>query len=451
MEAAERLTARFADGAATVGIIGLGYVGLPLVLAMAAAGFAVLGFDIDPAKIAALREGRSYIRHIPAGRLAAAAAEGRFQPSADFTRLAEADAILICVPTPLDRHRDPDLSYVEATVRQIARTLRQGQLVVLESTTYPGTVDEVVKPILEEGGLRAGVDFFLAYSPEREDPGNASFGTTAIPKVVGGDGAAALAMARALYGRAMARTVPVSSCATAEAVKLTENIFRAVNIALVNELKLVFDAMGVDVWEVIEAAATKPFGYMPFHPGPGLGGHCIPIDPFYLTWKAREHDITTRFVELAGEINTAMPRHVVERLAQALDARQQRGLHGSAVLVVGLAYKRNVDDTRESPSLRLIELLEARGARVAYYDPYVPEIPPTREHPALTGRRAVAWDRASLASFHAALIATDHDEVDYALLAESVALIVDTRNVMARRGLTGTGAGTGAGTVVVKA
>jgi UDP-N-acetyl-D-glucosamine dehydrogenase len=436
---AERVAAlrqRFADADATIGIIGLGYVGLPLVMALAASGFRVLGFDTDPAKIAQLLAGGSYIRHIPADALAPLVRDGRFVPTADFTRLAEPDAILICVPTPLGPHREPDLSYVEATTAQIAHTLRRDQLVVLESTTYPGTVDDVMKPILEADGLRAGADFFLAYSPEREDPGNKSFATSSIPKVVGGDGPDALALALALYGRTVNRTVPVSSCATAEAVKLTENIFRAVNIALVNELKLVFDAVGVDVWEVIDAAATKPFGYMPFYPGPGLGGHCIPIDPFYLTWKAREHDVVTRFVELAGEINTAMPRHVIERLAQALDAQQRRGLNGTKVLVVGLAYKRNVDDTRESPSLTLIELLEARGAEVAYYDPYVPAIPPTREHPDLAGRRAIPWTRDALAGFQAALIATDHDEVDYQTLVEAVPLVMDTRNVVARKGLT---------------
>jgi UDP-N-acetyl-D-glucosamine dehydrogenase len=317
----------------------------------------------------------------------------------------------------------------------IARTLRAGQLIVLESTTYPGTTAEVVKPILEECGLKSGTDFFLAFSPEREDPGNLDFATARIPKVVGGDGEDALRLAEALYGSLVVRTVPVSSMATAEAVKLTENIFRAVNIALVNELKLVYEAMDVDIWEVIEAAKTKPFGFMPFYPGPGLGGHCIPIDPFYLTWKAREYDLTARFIELAGEVNTRMPYHVVDRLGRALDQHVGKGFNQARILVLGLAYKKNVDDIRESPSLKLIELIEARGAACDYHDPHVPAITPTREHPTLTGRRSVVLDAGVVASYDAVLIATDHDDVPYRLLVENAPVVVDTRNACARAGL----------------
>jgi UDP-N-acetyl-D-glucosamine dehydrogenase len=433
--AAAALAARFHQRQAAVGVIGLGYVGLPLAQAIGNKGFRVTGFDIDPAKVEALNAGRSYIRHIPAASLAALARKGLFSATADFGRLAEMDAILICVPTPLNRYREPDLSFVEATTAAVARHLRRGQLVVLESTTYPGTCREVMKPLLEAGGLVSGRDFFLAYSPEREDPGNPRYDTASIPKVVGGDGPAALTLALALYGQIVAETVPVSSVEVAEAVKLSENIFRAVNIALANELKLVYGAMGIDVWEVIEAAKSKPFGFMPFYPGPGLGGHCIPIDPFYLTWKAREYGIATRFIELAGEINTNMPRHVVERLAEALDRRQQRSLSASHILVLGLAYKKNVEDLRESPALRLIEMLEARGARVDFFDPLVAEIPRMREHPGLQGRRSIAWEAERLAAYHAALIVTDHDEVDYGALVANLPLVVDSRNVCERKGI----------------
>ena len=341
------LIARYRDRTAVVAIIGLGYVGLPLVKALTDAGFEVIGVDIDPEKISALRGGRTYIRHLPAEIFSAAISQRRFHPTTEFSALARADAILICVPTPLTSHREPDLSYVEKTAYAIAPTLRKGQLIVLESTTYPGTTSDVIKPILETSNLSGGEDFFVAYSPEREDPGNVEFSTTRIPKVIGGDGPDALALADALYSAFVPRTVLVSSTETAEAVKLTENIFRSVNIALVNELKVLYAAMGIDVWEVIEAAKSKPFGFMPFYPGPGLGGHCIPIDPFYLTWKAREYDLTTRFIELAGEINSNMPRYVISRLVDELDARNGRGLNGAKVLVVGLAYKKNVDDIRE--------------------------------------------------------------------------------------------------------
>jgi UDP-N-acetyl-D-glucosamine dehydrogenase len=433
----EALLTRFVDRSATIGIIGLGYVGLPLVTAICERGFRVLGFDIDPVKVEALNSGRSYIMSVTSDAVRHVVDGGRFSASADFDRLSEPDAILICVPTPLDIHREPDLSFVVGTTEAIAARLRPGQLIVLESTTFPGTTTEIMRPILQRRGLESGRDFFLAYSPEREDPGNTEYTTAGIPKVVGGDGPKALRLATALYGAFIVKVVPVSSPETAEAVKLTENIFRAVNIALVNELKVVYDAMGIDVWEVIEAATTKPFGFMPFWPGPGLGGHCIPVDPFYLAWKAREHDIETRFVELAGEINRAMPRFVVDRLALALDARARRGLNEADILLVGLAYKKNVDDLRESPSLRLIELIEARGARVAYHDPFIPVIPPTRDHPHLTGRRSVSLDLGGLAAFDAVVIATDHDGIDYATLARMARLVVDTRNACARAGVSG--------------
>lgn len=424
----ETLHARLRAGEARIGVAGLGYVGLPLVCALAEAGFPVVGFDIDPAKIEALGRGRSYIRHVPDDAVAAARAGGRLAVTGDPAELAGAEAILICVPTPLTRQREPDLSYVGGTIASLLPHLRPGRLLVLESTTYPGTMRDVVRPQIEAAGLRSGIDVFLAYSPEREDPGNAAFGTRAIPKVVGGDGPEALGLAQALYDRLVVRTVPVSSCEAAEAVKITENVFRAVNIALVNELKVVYEAMGIDIWEVIDAAATKPFGFMPFRPGPGLGGHCIPIDPFYLTWKAREYDIATRFIELAGEINTAMPHYVVGRLAEAIDARFGKGLNGTRVLVIGLAYKKNVDDMRESPALRLVELLEARGAVIAYHDPHVPVIPLTRDYAHLAGRRSQDLDPRMLAGFDAALIVTDHDAVDYAALVAHSRLVVDTRN-----------------------
>lgn len=437
MEALARLAASIENRSATVAIIGLGYVGLPLAVAVGAAGFRVLGLDTDPAKVESLAAGRSYIRQVSEDGIGRLLAGGRFEATCDPARLGEADAILICVPTPLGRHREPDLGFVARTAEAIAGRLRPGQLVVLESTTYPGTTGEIVRPILERSGLKSGADFLLAYSPEREDPGNPVHATAAIPKVVAGDGALAQKAALALYGAVVERVVPVSSPAVAEAVKLTENVFRAVNIALVNELKLVYGAMGIDVWEVIEAAATKPFGYMPFQPGPGLGGHCIPIDPFYLSWKAREFDVSSRFIELAGEINTAMPRLVVERLAAALDEKARRGLADSDILVLGLAYKKNVDDTRESPALRLIELIEARGARAAYHDPLVPVLPPTREHAALAGRRSVPLTAERLAGFDAVLLATDHDALDLPLVAAHARLIVDTRNAFARAGLSG--------------
>ena len=421
---------------ARVGVIGLGYVGLPLAMAMSGGGFPTLGFDIDPAKIDTLNSGVSYIEAVPDAVLSGAVERARFRATGDFAELANCEIIIICVPTPLTRHREPDLSFIEATSHAIAGCLRPGQLIVLESTTYPGTTDGVVRPILEATGLRSGRDFFLGFSPEREDPGNRSFAVATIPKVVAGDGDDASRLMQAVYGAVVKTVVPVSTTATAEAVKLTENIFRSVNIALVNELKLVYGAMGIDIWEVIEAAKSKPFGYMPFYPGPGLGGHCVPIDPFYLTWKAREYEMPTRFIELAGEINSAMPRHVVGRLADALDRISGKALSRSRVLVVGLAYKKNVPDIRESPSLRLIELIEERGGRAEFHDPHVDEIPSTREHKPLQGRRSVDLTPENLRGFDAVLVATDHDGVDYAMIADSAVLIVDTRNVFGRLGLT---------------
>ncbi len=421
----------------TVGIVGLGYVGLPLALVAARAGFGVLGFDVNENRVEEFNAGRVSIKHIPLDAIATARAAGRFRATADFSELRKPDAILIAVPTPLNKHREPDLTYVERSTQDIARNLRAGQLVVLESTTWPGTTTEVMKPILEATGLRAGHDFFLAFSPEREDPGNKEYGTATIPKIIGADDPASLALAKALYEALIVKVVPVSSSATAEAVKLTENIFRSVNIALVNELKVIFDKMGIDIWEVIDAAKTKPFGYMPFYPGPGLGGHCIPIDPFYLTWKAREHEISTRFIELAGQINTSMPHYVVEQLAAALDRRFRRGLNGARILIIGMAYKKNVDDMRESPSLKLTELIEKRGARVDYHDPFIQEIPRTREHPELAGRRSIELTEKQIAGYDAVLISTDHDQLDWPLLVRAGRLIVDTRNVCQRKNLSG--------------
>jgi UDP-N-acetyl-D-glucosamine dehydrogenase len=431
------LLQRIQNRTSRVGVIGLGYVGLPLAMTAARAGFPVTGFDIDPSKIVSIDAGNSYIEAVSDEVLSEFITAEKFTATTDFAGLAESDVIVICVPTPLTKHRDPDLSFVTRTSQSIAKSLRPGQLIVLESTTYPGTTDGVVRPILEETGLKSGRDFFLGFSPEREDPGNQQFRTSTIPKVVAGDGAEAASLVEAFYAAAVETIVPVSTTATAEAVKLTENIFRAVNIALVNELKVVYEAMGIDIWEVIDAAKTKPFGYMPFYPGPGLGGHCIPIDPFYLTWKSREYELPTRFIELAGEINSAMPRHVVDRLAEALDMRAGKALSRSKVLVIGLAYKKNVPDIRESPSLKLIELIEARGGQASYHDPHVASVPPTREYGHLKGRPSVELTQETISAFDAVLVATDHDAVDYAALAAWAPLVVDTRNAFGRRALSG--------------
>ncbi len=428
------LLAKFHNRTATIAVAGLGYVGLPLSLAACDAGYHVIGYDIDRQTVDCLNAGRSPLQHIAHERIAEMVQAERFDSTTDSARFIDADAILICVPTPLGPHHEPDLSFVEATTRTIARHLRPGQLVILESTTYPGTTRDVMKPILEAGGLKSGIDFFLAYSPEREDPGNPQFETARIPKVVSGDGEAALHLATALYDQ-FVTTVPVSSPETAEAVKLTENIFRSVNIALVNELKIVFDRMGIDIWEVIEAAKTKPFGFMPFYPGPGLGGHCIPIDPFYLTWKARELGIATRFVELAGEVNASMPHYVVQRLREELDRRFRKGLSGSRILIVGIAYKKNVSDMRESPALTVMDLLDRAGAKVDYYDPHFAAIPPTRQHASLAGKACIPFEDYALSRYDAAVIVTDHSAVDYLKLLSFSKLIIDTRNVVGSLGL----------------
>jgi len=412
--------------AAVVGVVGLGYVGLPLVLHVTRAGFRVLGFDVEPARVAALNAGESYIAHCPAEDIRAMVATGRFHATTDIARAREADAILICVPTPLTPQREPDLSHVARTAEALAPHLRPGQLVVLESTTWPGTTDELLRPLLEASGLKVGVDLFLAFCPEREDPGNPTFTTERLPRVVGGWDQAAGDLAQALYEQIVVRTVRVSDASTAEAVKILENTFRAVNIALVNELKLIYGRLGIDIWEVIDAASTKPFGFMPFYPGPGIGGHCIPVDPFYLTWKAREIDLPTRFIELAGEVNRAMPTHIVDAVAAVLN-RRGRAVNGTPILLVGVAYKPDVDDLRESPSLVLFEELRERGARVDYYDPHIPELPPTRRHPELAGLRSVEWSPAALARYELALVATAHRAVDYAALCAGVPVVVDTR------------------------
>src|SRR5207253_2671257 len=399
-------------------IVGLGYVGLPLAIQFARSGGEVIGLDVDRAKVDQVNRGRSYIKHIAAKTISEVLKAKRLTASTDFSRIKKADAVIICVPTPLNKNREPDISFIVETGRKIAPHLQKGALVVLESTTYPGTTDEDLRRVIEENSkLKAGVDFHLAFSPEREDPGNPHSVVATIPKIVGGFTPACLKKTVDLYSIAIKRLVPVSSCRVAEAAKLLENIFRSVNIALVNELKMVYAAMGIDIWEVIEAAKTKPFGFMPFYPGPGLGGHCIPIDPFYLTWKAREYGQNTRFIELAGEINTSMPEYVVRRLADALNERQ-KAVKGSSILIVGLAYKPNVDDERESPSYVLMEMLKSRGAKVAYYDPYVPVIRPTREHAHWTGTKSVPWDKQTISSFDVALIATNHASVNYQELAE---------------------------------
>lgn len=420
MDLIEKINSREAK----VGIIGLGYVGLPLVIEFCKAGFQVTGFDVDEKKVEALKQGKSYIKHISSSLIAHCKG---FTPTTDFFLLSEMDCIIVCVPTPLNRNREPDMTYVFDTTKTIAKHLRKGRLIVLESTTYPGTTDEDMRGILEEGGLRAGEDFHLAFSPEREDPNNRDFSTSTIPKVVGGYTEKCLCAAKALYDCIVVRTVPVSSTKVAEAAKLLENIYRSVNIALVNELKMLFDKMGIDVWEVIEAAKTKPFGFHAFYPGPGLGGHCIPIDPFYLTWKAREYDFSTRFIELAGEINTGMPYYVVQK---TMDALNERGtsLKDARILILGIAYKKNVDDMRESPSLKLMELYKNKGAVVDYNDPYIPEMPKTRNYD--LGLRSVPLSQDTVSSYDAVVIATDHADYDYGWLYSNARLIIDTRNAM---------------------
>jgi UDP-N-acetyl-D-glucosamine dehydrogenase len=424
----ESLLRKFQQCDAAVGIIGLGYVGLPLALAFAEKGFRAIGFDVDPVKVATLTEGRCYIHHISDERVRAAVSGKRFSASADFSRLAECDAIMICVPTPLTETRDPDLSYVASTCEQIAQRLRPGQLIVLESTTYPGTTDELVREILERTGQVSGRDFYLAFSPEREDPGNADYTTTTIPKVVGGCDRDAGDLAEVLYAQVIGKVVRVSSAAAAEATKITENVFRAVNIALVNELKVVYERMGIDVWEVLDAAATKPFGFMRFNPGPGWGGHCIPLDPFYLSWKARAHGVDTKFIELAGEINRSMPFYVVDRLQHALN-EQRKAVRGSAILLLGLAYKKDVGDTRESPAYPIAQRLLDLGAEITYHDPHVREVPETRSWPGHPEMRSVPLTAETIARQDAVVVVTDHSGVDYALVLEHAKLVIDSRGV----------------------
>ncbi|MFV2073703.1 MAG: nucleotide sugar dehydrogenase [Thermoanaerobaculales bacterium] len=477
---AQPLLTKIQDRSATVGIIGLGYVGLPLALAFAEKGFHVLGFDVDPEKVDKINRGESYIKHLDADRLSRATGHAPdsevsnnsklktqnsnpFSATTDFGRLAEPDAILICVPTPLGPHKEPDMRYVESSARAVAATLRPGQLVILESTTYPGTTDDLLKPILEspntddfeenssdqstkncDGVLRienselripqlcCGTHFFLAFSPEREDPGNPSYGATNTPKVVGGVDETSGDLAQALYDQIVERTVRVSSACAAEATKLMENIFRAVNIALVNELKIIFDRMDIDIWEVLDAAETKPFGFMRFNPGPGWGGHCIPLDPFYLAWKARETGVPTKFIELAGEINTRMPEFVVEKLQLALNERG-RALNGAKVLLLGLAYKKDIEDPRESPAFELIQRLLELGAEVAYHDPHIPTAPSMRSWPDLPPMTSRPLTRENLRAVDAVLVATDHTDVDYDLVLEHAPLIIDTRGVFRDR------------------
>jgi UDP-N-acetyl-D-glucosamine dehydrogenase len=414
----------------TVGILGLGYVGLPLLLSFAAKGIRVIGFDIDQKKIDHLQTGRSYIEHISPEPIKAALDAGLMDATTDFTRTGEPDALIICVPTPLDRHHEPDLSYVIATIDSLIPHLRKGQIVSLESTTYPGTTAEELVPKVEKRGFVIGTDVNVVFSPEREDPGNPQFHGTSIPKVVGGHTPQCLDAGVKLYGTVYPKVVPVKSTQVAEFSKLLENIFRAVNIGLVNEMKMVADRMGIDIWDVVDAAKSKPFGFMPFYPGPGLGGHCIPIDPFYLTWKAREYGIHTRFIELAGEINESMPEYVITRVAEVLNTHR-KAVNGSRVLVLGLAYKSDVDDMRESPTFHLFDLLKQRGAIIDYYDPHVPEITPTREHAAWTGKKSVTWSKSVISSYDLVLIATNHKKVNLEELAEWAPVIVDTRNAMA--------------------
>lgn len=423
----ERAIAKFNDRSARVGILGLGYAGLPLTCCFAEAGFETLGFDIDRSKIDQLQAGRSYIGHIPAERITRLIDDQRLRPTADFSALRDCDAAIICVPTPLGEGRMPDLTFVVNTAEAVAQHLHRGQLVVLESTTYPGTTDEVLLPLFAGSGLKVGEDYFLAFSPEREDPANTDFSTRTIPKVVGGVTPQCGQVALAAYAALVERVVPVSSARAAEAAKLLENIYRCVNIAMINELKLLFERMGIDVWEVIKASATKPFGFTPFYPGPGLGGHCIPVDPFYLTWKAKQYEFNTRFIELAGEINSAMPQHVVDRLTEGLNL-MGKALNGAQILLIGAAYKKNVEDVRESPAIRIIQLLHERLANVSYYDPHVPRLETRHLEKPL---RSVRMTAEIVSSADAVVIVTDHSNIDYAMLLEHARLVVDTRNATA--------------------
>jgi UDP-N-acetyl-D-glucosamine dehydrogenase len=433
---------KIANQSAVVGIIGLGYVGLPLGLEFANKDFKVLGFDLDDYKIKSLLEGKSYIKHISSDRIKKFFVDKKnFSVTSDFSRLPEVDAIIICVPTPLNEHREPDMSFIENTAFSIQKYLRKGQLVSLESTTYPGTTDEILLPLFESAPrvqsgsgtpFKVGEDFYLAFSPEREDPNNANYNTSTIPKVVGGVTPNCLKAAQALYNKIIVKTVPVSTTRAAEATKILENVYRSVNIALMNELKMVFDRMGIDIWEVIEAATTKPFGFHPFYPGPGLGGHCIPIDPFYLTWKAREYEINTKFIELAGEINTYQPFYVIERSMEALNT-QKKALNGAKVLILGASYKKDIDDMRESPSLKLIELFREKGAEVDYNDPYISKLPKTRKYN--YDISSIELTKENLKKYDLVVLSTDHTEYDYKLIADSAKLVIDTRNAFGKRGL----------------
>lgn len=420
----ENLIAKLNNKTAIIGIIGLGYVGLPLLIRYAEVGYRVVGFDIDETKVKNLNDNHSYIGHIPSDRLSNL--KSMYKATTDFSEIMEVDALILCVPTPLNKYREPDLSYIIDTVENITPHLRGGQVVSLESTTYPGTTDEELLPRIEARNLKVGEDVFLVFSPEREDPANHSFNTATIPKVCGGTTPACLAVGMALYGQVINKVVPVSSTRAAELTKLLENIHRAVNIGLVNEMKIVADKMGIDIYEVIAAAATKPFGFVPYYPGPGLGGHCIPIDPFYLTWKAREYGLHTRFIELAGEVNSHMPYWVINKLTSALNERS-KPVRGSKILVLGIAYKKNVDDMRESPSVMLIEMLQKKGAQISYYDPHVPVCPPMREHQ--LDLQSIVLNEETIASYDCVLLATDHDDVDYELIKKYASLIVDTRGV----------------------
>lgn len=444
----EQLIKKLNSKSAVIGIIGLGYVGLPLALTFAENEFKVIGFDIDEKKIPILNSGESYIKHIPSSRIKDQVSNGRFISTNNFSSLPKCDVIIICVPTPLDEHRQPDIQYIENSAIEISQHLREGQLIVLESSTFPGTTDEVVLPILQNGyngtngeltnnqssdkKFIVGENFFLAFSPEREDPGNNNFTTNTIPKIVGGITPNCLEVAKTLYDKVIVKTVPVSSTRVAEAAKLLENIYRSVNIALVNELKMVFERMNIDVWEVIDAAKTKPFGFQAFYPGPGLGGHCIPIDPFYLTWKAREYDINTKFIELAGEINTYQPYYVVEKVRDVLN-KNGISLSQSKILLIGVSYKKNIDDMRESPSLKLIEIFHSKGASVDYFDPFINKLPATRKYNFELS--SIELNQINIEKYDLVLIVTDHDNIDYKMIVDSAKLVVDTRNILERKGI----------------
>lgn len=426
----DNLNQKISNKTVIAGIIGLGYVGLPLMHSICKSGINVIGFDTDEEKIAMLKNGEVYLDTVDAKIISEHTSSKKFDPTSDMSRLSEVDVVIICVPTPLGVHREPDLSYVTDTAKAIGKHLREGQLIVLESTTYPGTTNGIMKPVLEETGKKSSKDFYLAYSPEREDPGNPDYETSSIPKIVGGDGDEALELAINFYRLFLDKVISASSIDTAEAVKITENVFRAVNIALVNELKVIYDKMGIDIWEVIDAAKTKPFGYMPFYPGPGLGGHCIPIDPFYLSWKAKEYNTSTRFIELAGEINVKMPEYVYSKVVSALGNKHGKSVNKSKILIMGIAYKKNINDQRESPAFPLIKILKDNGAIVSYYDPLIPSVNKMRQFPEFNNMKSIEWNKDNISKSDAVIIVTDHDEINYNELSEWSSLIIDTRNAM---------------------